>query len=145
MILLNGKYACWPLLGMLCVVGCSSTSSPSDPGAAPLATIEGQMVPDDVLFQALSPGSGDTIRVEVDEFVVVEGEAPVFDLLLGVGIGRLNAAADACTTTSSRILSAGESWVLHLASTGYCLSLFDPGILPDETVSNYRVLIFRAN
>jgi hypothetical protein len=103
------------------------------------------MVPDDVLFEPISSGSGDTIRMEVDEFVVVEGEAPIFDLVLGVGIGRLNAAADACSTTSSRILGAGDSWVVHLASTGYCVSVFDPGILPDETVSNYRVLAFPAS
>lgn len=142
---MNPKHACCLLLGMLFFVGCDSTGSPSDPGAAPLAILEGQMVPDDVIFQAISSGSGETIRVQVDEFAVVEGEAPIFGLLLGVGIGRLNAAADGCTTTSSRILQAGESWVLHLASTGYCLTLFDPGILPDETVSDYRVLIFKAN
>jgi len=132
-------------IGALCALGCDSTSSsPTDPGGTPLAVIEGEIGEDATKFEAVDVGNGDTIRIRVDSLEFVVGEPPAFDLLLGVGIGILNAAGDACTTTSPRLLAVGEDWILHLSASRYCLNVSDPGIVDEGEMLAYRVLVFDA-
>ena len=142
--MLKRTHAVWLGLALVGAIGCDSTGSPSDPGGTPRLVVEGQMLPDEVLSEPVPLGDGDTVRVRVDDFVVVEGEAPAFDLILGVGIGRVNSTSGECNSTSSRLLSIGGEWVIHLESDNYCVSVFDPGVLLAESVATYRVLIFDA-
>lgn len=142
---MRGKRLTWLALGVLCALACDSTSSsPSDPSGSPIAVYEGLLEPDATDFQGVDFGNGQTFLIQVDSLEFVVGEPPTFGVLLGVGIGFLNAAGDACASTSSRLLSVGDDWILHLSGSNYCLNFSDPGIFPDETVVSYRVLVFEA-
>jgi hypothetical protein len=137
------------LAGAAIFAGCGD-DSPVTPGREPLS-YSGRLEAEGFHSYALPLERGGTVRVEVTrltpvwiEITALEEETVLATVLtIGVGIGAFDEEG-ACDLELRPNLALNRSVTVLLSENVNCLAVFDSGLLPDNSVVDYTVVVTDA-
>lgn len=128
---------------LLVVASCSgkTTSTPTAPDGQPVefagtvrsmgTSVHDLVLPDDSLLSVtladLSILLFDTTQLSPD------------NIRLGLGLGQRRDGE--CELTANFLVAEGQLTILRLSKNAYCLSIFDPGSLPEDALLGYRLTV----
>jgi len=132
-------FAALLLLPLLLTVACSNGSTPTTPDGPMIlqGTVEFQgssehdvNMPDNGLF---------VLRLaEVRILLADITQVPAANLTFGFGLGQRDEAG-ACILTTNFLLLEGDRSTYRLDDGPYCLTVFDPGLFPENAILAYTL------
>lgn len=124
----------------LAVAACSgSSSSPTAPDGplvfAGTVAFEGDSIHDlDMFDDGLLTVT--LVRIDILLFDTTQGQPS--NVVLGFGLGQRDEEGE-CTLSTNILMREGETRVYRLSRDLYCVSLFDPGALPEDALLRYQL------
>jgi hypothetical protein len=128
-----------PLL--LWAAACSEGASPTFPDGP--AVIEGTVEHQgrsEHDFEMDNDGLFEVRLADVRLLLVDITQTPASGLTFGFGLGQRNDLGN-CTLTTNFVLLEGERATYRLSNGSYCLTVFDPGVFPENALLGYRLEI----
>lgn len=127
------------LVTVLAYAGCSDTeTTPTAPDGSPLVysgtvSHQGNSAHDLDMFD---DGLLTVTLVDLDILLFDTTRGNPNNVVLGFGLGQRNDLGN-CILTTNLLLARNEVRVYRLSKDNYCMSLFDPGALPEDALVGY--------
>lgn len=127
---------CLPLIW---AAACSSSTSPTTPDGPMIlqGTVEAQSSSEHD-FEMPNDGLFDVRLADVRLLLVDITQVSPDDLVFGFGLGQRNDEGG-CALTTNFVLLEGEKAIYRLESGDYCLTIFDPGVFPENALLGYTL------
>lgn len=133
----------------LVAAGCSesSTTTPTAPDGSPLEFVgtvthmgrsSHDIVLDDDSLLSITLADLDVLL-----FDITQGGS-IANISVGLGLGQ-RTEEDECGLTANFVVREGQLSIFRLSRGAYCLTMFDPGFLPEDAIISYRLTLEITN
>jgi hypothetical protein len=122
-----------------------TTTTPTAPDGQPIqfagtvgfkgTSIHDLVLPDDSLLSVT--------LTELQVLLFDSTQGPPGNITIGLGIGQREEGE--CKLTANFIVSEGQLTIFRLSKNAYCLTIFDPGFFPEDSVFGYRLEVEITN
>lgn len=136
-------FVCLLAVLSLALGGCDDDDDPTAPDGADIFVLSSQLTRQSSVVHEISFPTNGTLRMTLEELRAVlldTTDQTVENLVVRFELAR-RTDGECGSSTAQLTFALNQTFLIDIATTDYCLTISDPGVLPDGTTIAYSLVI----